>query len=141
MKVTLKGIKVNQVMSEETLCFSASIYLDGKRVGVVSNRGHGGPNEYQWSNAEAGRQIEAWAETVETDYDFEKLDQIVDGLLEKAEEEKQLRRWCKKETLFSVEGDDNGAFRTIKAPFNAEVKAHLVKKYGDKLVRIVNETL
>lgn len=42
----LKAIKINKSMSEETLCFSAAIYLDGVNVGTVMNRGHGGPNEY-----------------------------------------------------------------------------------------------
>ena len=47
MKVDVKNVKINNTMSEETLCFSASLYLDGKRVGTVANRGTGGPHEYQ----------------------------------------------------------------------------------------------
>ena len=42
MKLTLKNVKVNKAMSEETHCFSATIYKDGKKVGTVCNRGHGG---------------------------------------------------------------------------------------------------
>lgn len=44
-KLTLKKVKVHEDMSEETICFSAELYDDGKLVAYVSNRGHGGSNE------------------------------------------------------------------------------------------------
>lgn len=47
MKITLKNVKVNEVMSEETLCFSADLFENGKLVAHVSNRGHGGCNDVQ----------------------------------------------------------------------------------------------
>jgi len=139
--IALKNVKTHADVSEETACFSASVYHEGKRIGVVSNQGRGGCNEYRWENAEAGRKVEAWAETVETAYDCEKLDQIIDGLMDEAEEKKQIARWCKKQTLFVLQGDDAGAFRTINHPFTPEVKAFLVKKHGDNLARIANEEL
>jgi len=44
-KLTLKKVKVYEAMSEETICFSADLYEDGKLVAHVSNRGQGGSNE------------------------------------------------------------------------------------------------
>ena len=84
MKIELKNVKTHEAMSHETTCFSASIYLEGKRIGVVRNKGCGGCNEYTWTNNTAGRKVEAWAETQETDYEFEKLDQIIDDLMMKS---------------------------------------------------------
>jgi len=139
--IELKGVKTHSDMSQETTCFTASIYMKGKRVGVVSNQGCGGCNEYRWLDQAAGRKIEAWSETVETAYDFEKLDQIIDDKMNDAEEKKQLRRWCKKQTLFTLKGDGAGSFRTIDHPFTPEVKAFLVRKHGDKIARIANEEL
>ena len=139
--IALKNVKNHADMSEETACFSASIYNEGKRVGVVSNQGRGGCNEYRWENAEAGRKVEAWAETVDTDFDFEKLDQVIEGLMNEAEEKKQIARWCKKQTLFVLQGDEAGAFRTINHPFTSQVKDFLDRKHGEKLERIVNEEL
>ena len=141
MKIELKNIKTHEAMSEETTCFSASIYLEGKRIGVVRNRGCGGCNEYTWTDNTAGRKVEAWAETQETDYEFEKLDQIIDDLMMKAEEKKQLRRYCKKQTLFVLAGDQDGSFRPINHPFTSQVKDFLGRKHGEKLERIVNEEL
>lgn len=42
MKVQVKNIKVARFASEDSLCFQASIYIDGKRVGVASDQGMGG---------------------------------------------------------------------------------------------------
>jgi hypothetical protein len=39
---TIKNLKYNAKLSEETLCFSCNLYLDGKKVAEVSNRGCGG---------------------------------------------------------------------------------------------------
>ncbi len=43
MEITLKNISHNERLSEETNCFSATIYIDGKNAGEASNHGHGGP--------------------------------------------------------------------------------------------------
>ena len=45
MNITLKNIKHMPSLSEETECYSADLYLDGKLVAHVSNRGHGGCDE------------------------------------------------------------------------------------------------
>lgn len=46
MKFELKNVKVHPDMSEETTCFSASLYVDGKRCYIAQNNGHGGCNSY-----------------------------------------------------------------------------------------------
>jgi hypothetical protein len=52
-RITLKNIKHAEFASEETNCYKASVYFDGKRVGIVSNDGHGGC-DYQWPRDQAG---------------------------------------------------------------------------------------
>jgi len=46
---TLKNLKVCEWASEETTCFTATLYVDGKRVGNCSNDGHGGCNRYDFN--------------------------------------------------------------------------------------------
>ena len=139
MNLSLKNVKIHPDMSRETNCFSATIYLDGKRVGRVENNGNGGPHRFDWHyNHEAGKEIVAWSLTQETEFDFEKLDQIVDELLVKHEENRQLKRWCKKETVFRLKGDGK-EWRIISRPFDAAIKQHLVEKHGDQLDCIANE--
>ena len=42
MKLELKNIKHTKWASEETHCYQAALYVDGKPVAIVSNDGHGG---------------------------------------------------------------------------------------------------
>ncbi len=42
MKLELKNIKHTEWASEETHCYQASLYVDGKPVAIVSNDGRGG---------------------------------------------------------------------------------------------------
>lgn len=42
-KFELRNVEYSPRMSEETNCFTGMLYVDGKRVGTVTNRGQGGP--------------------------------------------------------------------------------------------------
>ena len=46
MKIELKNLKHYPSMSEETTCFQASVYIDGKKAGDVKNDGHGGAHYF-----------------------------------------------------------------------------------------------
>lgn len=69
MKITLKSIKHHARMSEETNAFEADLYVDGKKVGVAHNDGHGGESSIRITDRaarDAGleREIYAWAKTL-----------------------------------------------------------------------------
>lgn len=57
--IELKNIKHHADMSEETFCYSASVWLNGTRVGTVTNRGHGGPDEFDMP-VEVFRRMNDW---------------------------------------------------------------------------------
>lgn len=42
MKIELKALKYSDFASQETHCFHANIYIDGKKAGWAENNGHGG---------------------------------------------------------------------------------------------------
>jgi hypothetical protein len=44
-KLSLKNLKFHEDMSEETPCFSADLYEDGKLIAHVKNSGRGGCND------------------------------------------------------------------------------------------------
>lgn len=128
-------------MSEETNCFSADVYLDNKKVGLVKNAGHGGCNFYYWIDPKNGNLIKTWADKQKTEFDFEKLDQIVDKLLVKSENLNWLKKQTKKKTLYHLKGDKKGSWGVVKMPFDGAIKEYLIKKYSDKLKCIANEDL
>jgi len=45
MKLEIKSLKVARFASEETLCFTARAYVDGKQFAHLNNDGHGGETE------------------------------------------------------------------------------------------------
>jgi len=62
MKIELKNIKYSETFSEETNCYEASIYINGKREGVVDNDGRGGSDTvHPWQLA---HEIDAYAKTL-----------------------------------------------------------------------------
>jgi len=116
-------------MSQETNCFSASIYLDGKRVGVVSNTGCGGPHDYHWDDREASKQIDAYAESLPCEFDFEKLDQFIDSKIFEIQSLKAIKKLCKGATVFALSGDVKHAWMSIKVPYSLEVRQQILSKY------------
>lgn len=50
--ITLKNVKHAAFASQETNCFEATVYVDGKSFCKVSNEGHGGPDSY-WKDGTA----------------------------------------------------------------------------------------
>jgi hypothetical protein len=147
MEVTLKNLKVHKDMSEETLCFSASIYIDGKKSGRVSNRGHGGPHMIHFDDPVVAQRFTAWADAQDLPFDFEKDCQIIDNILNKMEEEKQYKTWCRSKICFRLKGDEVGEWRNMgykgirkmtTAQYH-EVRTAVVEKYGDKVEEILND--
>ncbi len=141
MNITLKNVKIHPDMSEETNCFSATICLDGKAVGEVKNDGRGGCNSYYWGDRDASKRINEWADKQPTEFEFEKLDQLVDDLLRDAESLRWLKRNTKSKTLFRLKGDKKGEWRIVKAPFDAKVFTFLQTKYGPQLENVANQNL
>ncbi len=65
MKIEIKNVKHSEFASEETNCFQATLYIDGKRAGIVRNDGHGGPDYFD-GNRDLYDKAEAWLKANET---------------------------------------------------------------------------
>ena len=72
MRLTVKNYKRVEWMSEETDCYQASLYLDGKRIGTAENSGQGGPDLLTFNSREDRERFEAalaeWGEGGEEAY-------------------------------------------------------------------------
>lgn len=60
INLELRGISHNESLSEETNAYSATLYLDGKKVARVSNHGQGGCDEQFWFDRDAEARVEAY---------------------------------------------------------------------------------
>lgn len=45
-KIELKAIKVDRRASQETIAYSANLFVDGRHIAVVGNDGHGGSDRF-----------------------------------------------------------------------------------------------
>ena len=109
MNIELRNVKYAAFASEETPCFSAAVFIDGKRVGEVSNDGHGGCHRY--SSWELEQRLDAHAKTLpplKDEYFSEGLEQdadlFINTLLEHALMVRDLKRLLKDRLVFTRDG-------------------------------------
>jgi hypothetical protein len=112
MKLELKNIKFYESMSEETNCFQADLFINGKKIASVKNEGHGGPTDYRllvFKNQQILRDAEAYCltlpkEKITETFEFQPtLESKIDDLLEawlKVQAEKKLAKQMEKGILY-----------------------------------------
>jgi hypothetical protein len=139
-RITLKNIKYAAFASEETHCYSASVYFDGKRVGTVKNDGHGGA-DYQYPEDkdgwdEMGKYIATLPEITTTfggEAGFtliQDLELICGDLVNDFLVTKDLKRALSKKVLFKKKGSD-GVFET-KGARNKATLEHWVTQIAER---------
>ena len=67
-KIELKNIKYAAFASEETHCYEATLYVDGKRFAKVSNQGHGGCDMQEPIKPFTFKDIRKLEETIAEEY-------------------------------------------------------------------------
>lgn len=108
MNIELKKIEISERLSEETTAFYADLYINGKKVGYASNRGHGEPIDYGT-------------------YDSKDAD-----LIKKAEE------WCKMLPPIVVDPEDKNSIAInmdLEIYIDQLVEAHRRKLFQKKMER------
>ena len=83
--ITVKNVKIIQSMSEETLCFTATIYENGIKIGEASNRGYGGNTDIHLDDPRSKTQSE-----------YSALEEKVDELVYEIDKQKQMEKTQKK---------------------------------------------
>jgi hypothetical protein len=73
MKLQLKKIKLYNELSEETICFTAELYADGKKVATVKNDGRGGSTDVYFTEgwrSESAQQVIQFAKENPIVYEY-----------------------------------------------------------------------
>lgn len=106
MNLALRNIKEMTKMSEETPCYTATLWLDGRYVADVSNHGHGGPDMVRWTMRDSE------VEKTIADY-FASLPPLPsqDGI----ELQPDLELWCHEQV------NDAGILRSLKGTLKRKV--------------------
>lgn len=131
----LKSFKYLESRSEETYCFSAVLYINGKKSADCGNSGHGGPTDIHFfpQFIQLGNEINVFLKSQPKitfeDYDFEldlTLDYIVDQLVDEYLKAQDLKKIKKQTSKYLVFQKPKGDYFSIKW------KNHTV----DKLLKI-----
>lgn len=146
MNITLKSLSVNKRCSEETNCFSATVYVDGKKAGDAHNNGTGGQTMVWFQDRKLQEEVEKYCQSLsphKSEFDDlpMSLDFYIDLLVEEELKNREYRRWCKNKLVFRLKGDCEGEFRTLKSPYTPEAKAWVMSKYKDEVEYILNERI
>jgi|688.fasta_scaffold1550482_1 hypothetical protein len=128
MNYSLKNLKINRTLSQETLAFSASVYLGSKRVGEVINHGCGGANAY-FADAKCPTALRDFLAFAKSQCNGNE-DVYVDNLIENVEFKKE----CKTKTIFRLPDGSTMEYATLYGP---GIKAHIQTKWPD--AEIINE--
>jgi hypothetical protein len=101
MKLAVKNVKIHDDISTDSMCFSASLYADGKRVGTIRNDGRGGSNRYEFARRANDRVAEFVAKLpVQQD-----IDSVITQLVIDFDERRRVARMTRKTTYFRVKGE------------------------------------
>lgn len=139
MQATVKGLST--WATDDGGGYQAVLCIDGRKVAVFTQDGRGGP--LCWELEDRVR-FWAWAEQYGVSEQQvipcdTPIDTAAAELVDAYEHARQLRRWCRTKTLFTLPGDEPGTFRTIKAPFSERAKAFILGKYPN--ATIINEAI
>lgn len=104
MKLQLKKVKVYNELSEETICFTAELYVDSKKVAKMKNDGCGGSTVVYFADgcrSESAQQVTQFAKENPIVYNFpwgdyvgshveDHVDRLLDLWLEKKAKRKEV---------------------------------------------------
>ena len=151
MEIVLKSIKVVKSMSEETICFTAVMYVNGSKTADVSNRGCGGSHDYFIHNEELFEQAESYTASLPPtvgpfgplNMDLELfISMYVGEYLEKKElesEHKKMLKLCANSICYGkADFDGNYKIITFRKSTIAEIKANPIS--SKKLDVLIAET-
>lgn len=150
MEITLKNLKVIKCMSEETTCFQATVYVDGKKAGTAQNDGHGGCTychlDPKFRHIEEQKfTISCYCDGHENDCIIcngtgtfvgsldEYLDHVVDASLKEKERNDFKKKLVKKGLNYMIVSE--GQFIGIKAKDETEVHVYMAKRHPLKKIK------
>lgn len=133
--VSVRRVKVLERASEETLCFQADVYVNGRKLGVVTNDGRGGCNRYtsaalEKALVEAAAKLPRVVDPTKPDFDDPSkpysyqpdADNLIMRLVDFAKAEGVLSRALKKYVVTTTGGDKFAKY----GPYQTEALARAV---------------
>lgn len=127
----LKNIKVSEFASQETYCYQASLYLNGRRIATVSNDGHGGCDYQHFVDHSSEKLVTEHFQAMQNEtLEFWCCDQIQNHLILK--DAKRMAAKARKKIFFVGPETSPGSYGFFNLPYTVEnlekLKGHLAAK-------------
>ena len=143
----IKNIKIATNMSEETIAFTASLWINGKKAADLKNDGQGGPNFMWFTDRELEKAFDAYCESLPPEPQTDEWpamsmdsDLWISLEVSRIEEEKYWKRKCVKAMCIILKRHKEGQFIQYKGwPYSPDAAKKVREKHGDDLLEIVNE--
>jgi|LauGreDrversion4_2_1035121.scaffolds.fasta_scaffold110645_4 hypothetical protein len=114
MKIQLKNVKINDAFSEETICFKADVFANGKKIALAENNGRGGCtsiNPYPEMRSKLA-ELESHCKSLpKRVYDFGEFDcdleSVIEDLLNEKmaeKEQKKIDKLCLANIVYGIPG-------------------------------------
>jgi hypothetical protein len=124
MKIQLKNVKINDSFSEETICFKADLFVNGKKIAHAENDGRGGCTfiyAYPEKKSELA-EVEKYCKTLpKRVYDFGEFDNDLESVIEdllnekmQEKEQKKIDKLCLTSIVYGIPGDISYGFIGFK---------------------------
>jgi hypothetical protein len=130
--------------------FYCVLWVDGVKAAEAIDQGDGGMLHWHWFDREAERKFKEYvASQPEREMGLEfglpsmmkkpTADDVLVELVGELEVRKALKRKCRTQTLIRLKGDKPEEYRAIKVAYTSAVAEEIRRKYGDRLLEIINE--
>ena len=151
----MKNIKICEFASEETTCFQASLWIDGRKAADVSNGGTGGGNSYYFDDHDLERRFNEHCSGLppyelpgglykEPDGSPMMVDQDADGvvndILIAKDLLKQQKKLCKNALVFKIRAAPDGEYRSVRDK-STDCRKRLEERYGSEIEYFLNDRI
>lgn len=142
MKIELRNVKYAAFASDETACFSATVVIDGKPAGTVSNQGTGGSDMHHPLSLET--RLNEYAKTLPSYVAYgetfeHNADTVIAGLLDEYLLKRDYKRIVASRVLFV--GNDGKIYESNRRVPKAQLAALVEKTKARSDVKHVLNTL
>lgn len=120
MNYAIKKVKYYASLSQETPCYTADLYRDGKMIGTVENRGGGGADMFRPSNGFS--YIDGPSEDITTELMSDYLAQ------------KEAKQLLKKKGLVFMETSSADSIRTVSGIPHDKLVEYVSGKYPNAVI-------
>jgi len=145
--LTLKNLKVAKNLTRETLAYTADVYWEGRRLGMIENDGHGGMSHLRAYDAKREDLQAATTFAQSQQYDlgpeyggpknYSHLEDFIDDVAGKEGDRQDAKRWLSRALKAKVVFIAGKSVYTLKAIWTGReeaIRSALAKNHGDVVI-------